>query len=305
MNEQLKDRLILPVAIPLGALIFILIVTVGFGKLLLSVPVVVATAVAIMAAISVLTFFSVLAVRPRLPSGGFAILMGVASVPFLLGGAVSAGLVDIADEEDHLEPVVFTVNVVAENIAFDPTELEVPAGVDIEIEFENRDADPITHNIQIFDGVDASAPTIFSETPFAGPRTVTYEVGKLDAGSYFFLCVVHANMTGKIVAAEEPPTEDDGSTGGLAISADELAFDTEKLMFSPSTPVSLIFENKEAQSHNVSIYTGSDASGEQVFKGEIFTGPATRTYELPALDAGNYYFQCDVHPFMNGGLEVG
>ena len=305
MNEQLKDRLVLPVAIPLGALIFIVIVTVGFGKLLLSVPVAVATAVAIMAAISVLTVFSVLAVRPRLPSGGFAMLMGVASVPFLLGGAVSAGLVDIADEEDHQEPVVFTANVVAENIAFDPTEVEVPTGVDIEIEFENRDADPITHNIQIFDGDDASAPSIFSETPFAGPRTVTYEVGKLDAGSYFFLCIVHTSMRGTIVAAEEPPTEDDGSTGGVKISADELAFDTEKLMFSPSTPVSLIFENKEAQSHNISIYTGSDASGAQVFKGEIFTGPVTRTYEIPALDAGNYYFQCDVHPLMNGELEVG
>lgn len=39
--------------------------------------------------------------------------------------------------------------------------------------------------------------------------------------------------------------------------------------------------------------------------GEIFPGPATRDYDVPALEAGTYYFQCDIHPQMNGTVEVG
>jgi plastocyanin len=30
------------------------------------------------------------------------------------------------------------------------------------------------------------------------------------------------------------------------------------------------------------------------------TGPITVTYDVPALSAGSYYFQCDVHASMNG-----
>jgi plastocyanin len=36
------------------------------------------------------------------------------------------------------------------------------------------------------------------------------------------------------------------------------------------------------------------------------SGPATKTYTAPALPAGKYYFQCDVHgPAMSGTLIIG
>ena len=39
--------------------------------------------------------------------------------------------------------------------------------------------------------------------------------------------------------------------------------------------------------------------------GEVITGPdATTQIVVPALDAGTYYFQCDIHPDMNGTVVV-
>ena len=34
------------------------------------------------------------------------------------------------------------------------------------------------------------------------------------------------------------------------------------------------------------------------------TGVQSTIYRVPGLPAGTYYFQCDVHPDMNGALVV-
>ena len=40
------------------------------------------------------------------------------------------------------------------------------------------------------------------------------------------------------------------------------------------------------------------------FIGEQITGIATTTYNVPALAAGTYYFQCDIHPNMHGQVDA-
>jgi plastocyanin len=68
------------------------------------------------------------------------------------------------------------------------------------------------------------------------------------------------------------------------------------------TPFVIVFENQDAGiPHNVAI---SDASGAEVFKGEIFNGVETREYQVPALPAGEYTFICTVHPNMTGTLTA-
>ena len=90
----------------------------------------------------------------------------------------------------------------------------------------------------------------------------------------------------------------------LTISAQNIQFNTDLLEGATDCqPFTIIFENLETAPHNVSIYV--DGPNGQVLFQEDPIGEGTATYEVPALPAGEYYFQCDVHPAMNGTLVVG
>ena len=55
--------------------------------------------------------------------------------------------------------------------------------------------------------------------------------------------------------------------------------------------------------HNIAIYSDSSLADE-LFNGELITGPATAEYAVPALPPGEHYFQCNVHPNMSGTVVV-
>jgi plastocyanin len=86
--------------------------------------------------------------------------------------------------------------------------------------------------------------------------------------------------------------------------ASNVAFDTSTLTAPADTPFQIEFDNQDANiPHNVAIHEGSP-TGPEVFRGEVFPGPAKMTYDVPALAAGNYGFICSVHPNMAGTLTV-
>jgi cytochrome c oxidase subunit II len=105
-------------------------------------------------------------------------------------------------------------------------------------------------------------------------------------------------------APSGPPPSAGGAGPTLAIAAQNVAYDVNALQAPANTPFHIAFDNKDnAVPHNVAIHQGSP-TGTEVFKGEIFPGPATKTYDVPALPAGTYAFVCSVHPNMTGTLTV-
>ena len=87
----------------------------------------------------------------------------------------------------------------------------------------------------------------------------------------------------------------------VTITAMNVAFDPTSVTAPAGTPFQIQFENKDAGTpHNVAIHQGAT----EVFKGAIFPGVATQTYDVPALAAGQYTFVCSVHSNMTGTLDV-
>lgn len=305
MRKEVRERAFLPLAIPLGAVGVIALVTITLSRILLNVPKLIATAVAAMVAINILVVFGVVAVKEKLSQAQLFMMMVAAVIPIVIGGAVAVGAVEVVTSEDHAEEEgPPTVNLVAQNLAFQPAQLEATAGKDFAITFENRDPD--SHNVAIFKGADATAQNVLRGEVFAGPRTVTYQVPAQEPGSYFFQCDVHATtMTGTLqIAGEEAPKPGEPEVAAASIGAENVAFDKDELEFAANTAVRLAFDNQEALPHNVAIFKGEDASGEKVFTGELITGPRKVTYQIPPLEPGRYFFKCDVHPNMTGRVTV-
>ena len=98
----------------------------------------------------------------------------------------------------------------------------------------------------------------------------------------------------------EPPP----AASGLSISAVDLQFSSDTLEFKAGEEAELEFVNDDASSiqHNVAIY--EEEGGADIFVGEVIPGGQTTTYSVPAMEAGEFYFQCDVHPGMNGTVTV-
>jgi plastocyanin len=92
--------------------------------------------------------------------------------------------------------------------------------------------------------------------------------------------------------------------GVLTVTADSLAFDTGCLALPAGEAVTIRLVNAEdVEPHNVAIYT--DPSGStQLFGGDIVDGGESIDYQIPALEAGTYYFDCTIHPAMNGSVVV-
>ena len=90
----------------------------------------------------------------------------------------------------------------------------------------------------------------------------------------------------------------------VEVAADSSAsFAEDELLVPANATITVHFENSEqGVPHNVAFYVAE--GGELLAASEIITGPASTEFELETGAAGENYFQCDVHPNMNGTVVV-
>lgn len=225
MRRETLDRAILPVAIPVAAILGIVFFVFFFSRILLAVEPIFATLIALGLALNILTACALLAVLPGLRT---AVVVGaVAFAAVLLGGA---GVVAMAVspearlEAGHERPEKGTegggaetpvpggggpggptckpsgtkLTITAPNGAlssgFDTTCLAAPADKAFTVEFANEDS--VVHDWALYR--DSSATEQLGggsvDEPVAGGESKTYEVDALEAGEYFYRCDFHPTV---------------------------------------------------------------------------------------------------------------
>jgi Cupredoxin-like domain len=113
-----------------------------------------------------------------------------------------------------------------------------------------------------------------------------------------------------------PPTPAGGcSPSGIKLTVEAppgaagAGFNTDCLAAPAKQAFTVDFDNKDpGVPHNFEIFTDQSATkrlGGASSPADIIVGPDTATYNVDALQPGNYYFQCDVHPTtMTGSFVV-
>lgn len=125
---------------------------------------------------------------------GFA---GLALILFLMLFKPSLGFG--ASEATQPAPRGPSVEIAADEVAFDTKVLDVPAEEPFSIVFENRGAG-VPHNVAIYED-ESAARELFVGDVFTGGATITYRVDALPEGEHFFRCDVHpTTMTGTVEA---------------------------------------------------------------------------------------------------------
>jgi plastocyanin len=219
--------------------------------------------------------------------------------------------------------------VIAKNISYTTKQLKVPAGAAITVNFKNEDTVP--HNMD-FTVDQAGSQTFYKRDPLPGPISSSYQFTAPKAGTYYYHCDVHPNMTGTLTVtgsggvepgqAASPSTTASGGTASettapkststtaagnanprVGLVAQNIAFDPTTLTLKANTLASILFTNKDAVPHNVDITT--DPGGDNtLYKQDPATGPIQSEYTFKTPAPGKLYFHCDVHPNMKGTINV-
>lgn len=165
--------------------------------------------------------------------------------------------------------------------------------------------------VQVRDTDGGVSPTVAVTEDGASVYLAWYEPasGDLRLGAY-------AEIPDLLIGAPSPPPQvvtapgpancgEDGKPV-LDIVAQGSTFDPECLVAPAAGPFTINYDNKDPFVHNIVIATDEAAiSTNPIFKGPDVLGPDQVAIDVPAIDSGDYFFQCTYHPTtMTGTLAV-
>ncbi len=99
------------------------------------------------------------------------------------------------------------------------------------------------------------------------------------------------------------PTSCAPSGTNVSVIASGTRFNSDCLAARAEQPFTLTYENRDSVGHNIVILESHTAT-EVMFRADIFAGPKTSTFNVPALRPGTFVFHCEVHPSQMRGTFV-
>ena len=95
----------------------------------------------------------------------------------------------------------------------------------------------------------------------------------------------------------------------VTLISKDIKWDLSQLLFKANEKITVTVDNEDttlAVPHNFGLFTNPTRTADkEIFKPTKDTAPGQKVeYVVPALKAGTYYFQCDIHTSMNGTVTV-
>ena len=141
----------------------------------------------------------------------------------------------------------------------------------------------------------------------SAPRRLASPLAGLAALSIALVACSSGVSTTPLPSGAEPPADCArvDASGVITLSADDLEFSAPCMVANAGEAFTIRFTNDESVPHNVYVYRDSTKANE-VSRGDTISGPDQSIDDpVEALDAGQYYFDCTIHPAeMNGILYV-
>jgi plastocyanin len=298
--KEFRDRVLLPLSIPLLAGAVIVFIVLNMSRVLLAleerVNATVTTAVAIIIACVILFGASYISAKGETRSPANLSVLAVAGITLLVAGFIGyEAIQEKHDEEIALEkakqksagPVDVVIH--AFDIGFKEKQVTTHSGKNT-IEEVN---DGATRHTLSIDGV----PGFLLEVPTGGAKAV--KSVDLKPGSYTYFCDVpghrQAGMEGKLTV-----TEGGGGAGGgnaAAITAGDLFYKPKELSARPG-PVNISITNEGAIAHTLVV-----EEDPKFKKLEVPQKGATASGTLDAKP-GTYTLYCDVPGHRAAGMEA-
>ncbi len=90
---------------------------------------------------------------------------------------------------------------------------------------------------------------------------------------------------------------------GVQLSAQNIAFSVPCIEVTAGAPITIDFNNSDSVPHDVAVYQDA-TKATQVFKADVAEAGQSKTYDVPALAAGDHFFVCTIHGNMTGTLRA-